>query len=132
LALVVGADPVGGRFKRIALRGWQRSQGRVPFGLGDVEFGGGGGGHPVKALRVFQQRSIAAAAHVGQDAGGGAVDGFVFGGFECQQSGQRGGKIRLAGIEAVDQGGHGVTEKQENASTAALLRTAATAGKTIV
>src|SRR5690606_12111514 len=80
LVLVIGAHPVGRGLERVALRRGQRRQRGLPVGLGNFQRLGGGGRHAVEPLGVFQQGGIAPAAHVGQDAGGGAVDGLVLGG----------------------------------------------------
>ncbi|KAG1317793.1 hypothetical protein G6F63_015513 [Rhizopus arrhizus] len=82
----------------------------MPVGLGDFQRGGRCARHAVETLRVFHQRGVAAGAHVGQDAGGGAVDGLVLGGLEGQQLGQGGFESGIAGVETIDQG-HGVMQQ---------------------
>ena len=104
---MIGAHAGGGGLQGVALGGRQRGQRGMPVGLGDLQRLGAARLHAVETLRVFQQRGVAAGAHVGQDAGRGAVDGFVLGRLEGQQLGQGGRESGIAGVETIDQG-HGV------------------------
>ncbi|MNQ25134.1 hypothetical protein D3C85_383470 [compost metagenome] len=65
-----GADALGGNLQRLALGRWQAVQGRLQFGLRNIEgrhFRRAAMRDAVETVRVFQYGGIAARFHVGQD-----------------------------------------------------------------
>ena len=70
LAFVEGADALGGDLQRLALGRRQAVQGRLQFGLRNIEgrhFRSTAMRDAVKTVGVFQHGGIAARLHIGQD-----------------------------------------------------------------
>ena len=102
------SDPVRGRLQRRALLGRQRIECCARFGSGYFKVRHRDGGHPVKALRVFQQRGIAPLPDVLDNRLGLSIDVAV----EQRRGGGQLAKLRL------ELRGAGVQRKDSHCSTA--------------
>jgi hypothetical protein len=113
---VEGAHALRCGLQRGALRFRQRGQGRIQFGLADIEVRHRGGLHAVELVGVFQHRVVAAGAYVADDPADRAFDGVVGLGFESQQRIERFPEIVLGGVELADHDWAFASEARSKAS----------------